>query len=238
MAFHKALAHRKKLQEGDEPPERDLNLETLVGALEGKILVHVHCYRSDDMLNMMQLADEMGFQIRSFHHGVEAYKIRDLLAEHEISVSTWADWWGFKLEAYDGIEETPAMLAEAGARAIIHSDSSRGIQRLNQEAAKAMTAGRRQGIEITPEQALEWITINAAWALGVHEQTGSLEVGKMADVVVWSGNPFSVYSHADQVYIDGLLRFDRSESETPRPSDFELGHHVDVRPHAAEEDAL
>lgn len=211
------------------PPARDFGAERLLGARQGRVLIQMHCYRGDEMARMIEIGEELGFRIRSFHHAVEAYKIRDLLAEHEVAVSTWADWWGFKLEAYDMIEENLALLTQAGVRASLHSDSAMLIQRLNQEAGKAMAAGRRAGIDITEDQALRWITINAAWVLGVHEQTGSLEVGKMADVVVWSGNPFSVYTRADLVYIDGLLAFDRSAGPDPvYRTDFELGQDIEL----------
>lgn len=206
------------------PSSRDLDLETLVGVLEGDILPQIHCYRADDMLSMLQVAEEFGFRVRSFHHALEAYKIRDVLADREVSVSTWADWWGFKLEAFDGIPENAALLTEAGARAIIHSDSAIGIQRLNQEAAKAMAAGRRSGIAVTEDQALRWITVNPAWALGIDEVTGTLEPGKRADVVVWDAHPFSVLAAPRFVFVGGALRWDAA-----RPtvwSDFELGWEV------------
>ncbi len=207
---------------GDPPPARDLDMETLAGVLRGEILPQIHCYRADDMLNMLQLADEFGFQIRGFHHALEAYKIRDVLAEAGVSASTWADWWGFKLEAWDGIPENAALLTRAGVRAVIHSDSAEGIQRLNQEAAKAMAAGRRAGIPVSEDEALRWITWNAAWTLGVEDQVGSLEPGKRADVVLWDASPFSVYARAERVWIDGALRYDRARSGEPW-SDFELG---------------
>jgi len=211
------------------PPARDLGLERLLGARSGRVLIQMHCYRGDEMARMIEVGEELGFRIRSFHHAVEAYKIRDLLAEHEIAVSTWADWWGFKLEAYDTIEENLALLTQSGVRGVVHSDSAMLIQRLNQEAAKAMSAGQRAGIEISEDQALRWITINAAWALGIQEQTGSLEVGKMADVVVWSGNPFSVYTRADLVYIDGLQVYDRNSGPHPvHRTDFELGQDLEL----------
>ncbi len=212
------------------PPARDFGLERLLGARDGSVLIQMHCYRADEMARMIEVGDELGFQVRAFHHAIEAYKIRDLLHEREIGVSTWADWWGFKLEAFDTIEENLALLTQSGVRGVLHSDSAMLVQRLNQEAAKAMTAGRRAGIPITEDQALRWITINAAWTLGVHEQTGSLEAGKMADVTVWSGNPFSVYSRADLVYIDGLLRYDRSVA--PPTTDFEVGLDLEARPAA------
>ena len=122
-------------------PKRDVMLETLAKVLDGEILVHVHCYRADEMLLQLKLAKEFGYKIRSFHHAVEAYKIRDVLAREEVSVSTWADWWGFKIEAYDAIEQNLALIAESGGRAILHTDSPEGIQRMNQEAAKAMWPG-------------------------------------------------------------------------------------------------
>jgi hypothetical protein len=208
--------------DAEPPPERDPGLETLIAAMEGRVLVHIHCYRADDMLAMIALADEMGFSIRSFHHALEAYKIRKTLAERDISVSTWADWWGFKLEAYDGIPENAALVFEAGARTIIHSDSPEGIQRLNQEAAKALASGQAAGVTATEDDAIRWITANAAWALGMEARTGTLESGKDADVVIWDKNPFSVYASAERVFVGGHTTFHRGAAKQPW-SDFELG---------------
>jgi imidazolonepropionase-like amidohydrolase len=215
---------KKRKGKAGDPPDRDLELETLAGVLQGRVLPQIHCYRADDMLSMMQIAAEFGFSIRSFHHGLEAYKIRDLLAEGDIAVSTWADWWGFKLEAYDGIPENAAMLSEAGARAIIHSDSAVGIQRLNQEVAKAFYSGQRAGFKVTEDDALRWVTANPAWALGIEEQVGTLEVGKRADLVVWKDHPFSVYARPLEVYVDGSLRYRLGHDEVW--SDFEVGQKV------------
>ncbi len=225
-------APKKKQKRQDEekptdPPDRDLNLETLVAVLEGEILVQVHCYRADDMLSVLQVADEFGWQVRSFHHALEAYKIRDILAEKEVSASTWSDWWGFKLEAYDGIPENLALLEQAGGRPIVHSDSAEGIQRLNQEAAKGLRDGLRQGIDVTEDDALRWLTINPAWALGIDDETGTLEVGKRADIVVWTESPFSVYSEARLVFIDGALRHDLDRPQEPW-ADFEVGQQIPV----------
>ncbi len=211
----------RKIKDRPDPPDRDFGLETLAGVLDGKILVHNHCYRADEMSLMLEVAAEFGFQIRSFHHAVEAYKIADRLARAETAASVWADWWGFKAEAYDTVRENAALLTVAGARAIIHSDSPIGIQRLNQEAAKAMYAGRRAGLDISEDQALRWITKNPAWALGIDAQTGTLEAGKLADVVVWSGSPFSIYTRAEAVWIDGKLVYEQ-EKQTPR-TDFGVG---------------
>lgn len=208
----------------DEPrrADRNIGLETLADVLDGKIKVHIHCYRADEMLLMLSLADELGYKISSFHHAVEAYKIADVLAARGVGASMWADWWGFKLEAYDGIEENASMVAAAGGRAIIHSDSNIGIQRLNQEAAKAMNSGRRAGLAVGEDDAIRWITLNPAWALGIDSQTGSLEVGKMADIVVWDANPLSMYSTAQLTFIDGARVFDRN-LDVHSWSDFEVG---------------
>jgi imidazolonepropionase-like amidohydrolase len=175
------------------------------------------------MAQMIDISREFGFRIRSFHHGVEAYKVRDLMARDSISGSLWADWWGFKMEALDFTQANLAMVHQAGARAIVHSDDPTGIQKLNQEAAKAVAAGRAAGIRVSEDEALRWLTANPAWALGVLDQTGTLEPGKRADVVIWSANPFSVYARADRVYIDGALLFDRFDAARQPRTDFEVG---------------
>jgi imidazolonepropionase-like amidohydrolase len=206
-----------------EAPKRDLKLETLAGVLNGEILVHNHCYRADEMSVMLEIAKEFGYTISAFHHAVEAYKIPDLLKEGDTCAAMWADWWGFKMEAFDGIRENAAIVDKAGACAIIHSDSGIGIQRLNQETAKVMGAAARVGIDIPPERAIQWITKNPAKSLGVEEVVGTLEAGKMADVVVWNGTPFSVYALAEQVYIDGALAYDRNDPAVNPVTDFSLG---------------
>ncbi len=207
----------------DEKPVRDLNLETLAGVLNGEILVHNHCYRADEMATMIDIAKEFGYSIASFHHAVEAYKVADLLAENNICASMWADWWGFKIEAYDGVRENIALVDKAGGCAIVHSDSSSGIQRLNQEAAKVIAAANRNGIPVLEEQAMRWLTENPAKALGIDDQTGTLAAGKNADFVIWDGNPFSVYTHAENVFIDGALVYDRNDPARQPRSDFLLG---------------
>ncbi len=207
------------------PPKRDLKLETLAGVLKGDIRVQMHCYRSDEMATMLDVADEFGFKIVAFHHAVEAYKIADLLAHKGVCAAMWADWWGFKVEAYDGIQEENIAIvdAPAGSCAMLHSDSEDGIQRLNQEAAKAMSRGVRAGLDIPPERAIRWLTANPAKALGLDDRIGVLEAGKNADVVIWNRNPFSVYALADEVFIDGSVAFDRAHPPRKPPSDFLLG---------------
>jgi imidazolonepropionase-like amidohydrolase len=206
------------------PPKRDLKLETLAGVLAGDIRVQMHCYRSDEMATMLDVADEFGFHIAAFHHAVEAYKIADLLAQKGVCAAMWADWWGFKVEAYDGIQENIAIVdAAKNSCAMLHSDSEDGIQRLNQEAAKAMSRGVRAGLPIPPERAIRWLTANPAKALGLDDRIGTLEPGRNADVVIWNRDPFSVYALADAVFIDGAVVFDRAHPPQEPPSDFLLG---------------
>ena len=202
---------------------RDLRLETLVGVLNGEILVHNHCYRGDEMSIMLDIAKEFGYKVTAFHHAVEAYKVADLLAESGTCAAMWADWWGFKMEAFDGIRENAALVDRAGACTIIHSDDDLEIQRLNQETAKVIGAAARVGIDIPPESAIKWITSNVAMSLGVADVVGTLEAGKMADVVMWGGNPFSVYTRAEHVYIDGALIYDRNNPASNPVTDFSLG---------------
>src|SRR2546421_2312735 len=205
-----------------DPPQRDLGLETLAEVLRGNILVHNHCYRADEMAQMVDIAHEFGYKIRSFHHGVEGYKIADILAREGISASVWADWGAFKLEAADAVRANMALLDHAGVRAIVHSDDASGEQRLNQEAAKGMAEGNRIGVPIDEDKAIKWLTINPAWALGLDDRIGSIEVGKNADVVLWSGDPFSVYSRAEKVWIDGAMMFDRLDPTQRWRTYFEL----------------
>jgi len=210
-------------KEGGDPPARDLGMDTLAGVLDGKILVHNHCYRADEMANVIDMSKEFGYHVTAFHHGVEAYKIADLLKANNICAVVWADWYGFKMESYDGIPENLAILQKTGTCAMIHSDDENGIQRLNQEVAKAQAAGRRAGIMIPDEVAWEWLSYNPARALGIADRTGSLRPGKMADVVLWNGNPLSVYSRPDKVWIDGALLYDAHDPKRRPVSDFELG---------------
>jgi imidazolonepropionase-like amidohydrolase len=219
----------KPRKEGEEakdpptPPDRDLELDTLMGVLNGEILVQQHCYRADEMAQIIDLSKEFGYKVQAFHHGVEAYKIADLLAKEGICGALWADWWGFKAEAYDGIRENIPLVHKAGGCAIVHSDDAYGIQRLNQEAAKALADGRKAGINISKAEAWTWLSRNPAKALGILDKTGTLEQGKGADVVIWSGDPFSVYTRADVVYVDGAVTWDRAQAAKQPVMDFELG---------------
>ncbi|QDP20396.1 amidohydrolase [Sphingomonas xanthus] len=227
QTWAKAQEYRRKWRKyetaGGEIPARDLAMDTLRGVLDGKILIHNHCYRADEMAIMIDVAKEFGYKIASFQHGVEAYKVADLMRENGICGALWADWYGFKMESYDAINENIAFVHNAGACAIVHSDDPNGIQRLNQEAAKAMAAGRRAGINISEEVAWTWLSANPARSLGIFDQTGSLKPGKMADVVLWNGNPFSAYTRPERVWIDGTLLYDAANPRLRPVSDFELG---------------
>jgi imidazolonepropionase-like amidohydrolase len=227
QTWARAQAYRRKWdkyeRDGGDAPDRDLALDTLRGVLAGEILVQNHCYRADEMANIIDMSKEFGYKVAAFHHGAEAYKIADLLRENGICGALWADWWGFKMEAYDGINENIPLVHNAGACAIVHSDDANGIQRLYQEASKALTYGRRAGIQIADEVAWTWLAINPAKALGIADRTGSLKAGKMADVVLWNGNPLSVYTRPERVWIDGALMYDANDPRRRPVTDFELG---------------
>ncbi|OYQ26026.1 amidohydrolase [Sandarakinorhabdus cyanobacteriorum] len=206
-----------------DAPRRELALDTMMGVLNGEILVQNHCYRADEMANVISMAREFNYKVTTFHHAVESYKIADMLKAEGICSAMWADWYGFKMESFDGIKENIALVHNAGACAIVHSDDENGIQRLNQEASKALAAGRRLGINVPPETAWTWLSLNPAKGLGISDKTGSLEVGKAADVVLWSAEPFSVYARPMNVWIDGALMYDWGDPKRRPTSDFELG---------------
>ncbi|MFZ4068574.1 MAG: amidohydrolase [Caulobacterales bacterium] len=218
-----------KKAEPPKAPDRKLDMDTLADVLRGKISIQMHCYRADEMALIIDMSKEFGYKVSTFHHAVESYKIADILAREQICSAMWADWWGFKLEAWDTVRENIPLVHKASACAIVHSDSAIGIQRLNQEAAKALADGRRAGIEIDKGTAWTWLSLNPAKAMGIDKETGSLEKGKAADMVIWSRDPFSVYARADQVFIDGAMLYDRFDPKKQPVSDFELGYDAPVR---------
>jgi imidazolonepropionase-like amidohydrolase len=208
-----------KPQEGKA---EDLELAALQRMLEGELLIQNHCYRADEMLLRLDLFAGFGTRPRAFHHATEAYKIARELAAAGVGAVVWADWWGIKLELFDAVPANAALLSRAGVRVALHSDSPYDVQRLNQEAAFALAAGRRAGIEVGPDEAIRWITANPAWVLGIDSEVGTLEPGKRADLAIWNADPFSVYARAERVLIDGRVVYERGASREPR-SDFELG---------------
>lgn len=209
--------------EGRPPPADNMDAQTINGILDGDLRVHVHCYRAEDMADMLNLAKEFGFHITAFHHATEAYKVTRRLNADGTCVAVWSDWWGFKSEAADAIRANAAFVDASGGCVALHSDSPYMGQHLNLEAAKAMASGRRAGVPIAPQRAMAWITSSPARMLGLDDRIGSIVAGKDADLVLWSGDPFSVYSKADQVFIDGALVFDRADPKRQPRSDFEVG---------------
>src|SRR5437660_5408780 len=200
--------YNAKVQKGDKEaraPKRDLKLEALADVLRGKLLVQIHCYRADEFLTEMQMAHEFGYKVRAFHHALEAYKVADKLAANDVAIATFADWWGYKNEAWDALPWNAVISMRKGVRVAIKSDSDDLARRLNQEAAKTMRYGGA-----TEEEALRMITLNPAWIIGVENRVGSIEVGKDADLVIWDGYPLSSYGVPDKVLIDGDIYFDRS----------------------------
>lgn len=187
-------------------PRRDLELEPIVEILEGKRLVHAHGYRSDEHLNLLRLADEFGFTVGTLQHGLEAYKIAPEIAKHGAGVSIFFDYWGYKMEAYDTIPHNAYILWKAGVNVSLNSDSAERIRRLNIDAAKVLKYSEGN---MTEEEALKMITLNPAKQFGIDKRTGSIVVGKDADIAIWNGHPFSVYSRVDRTLIEGKTFFER-----------------------------
>jgi imidazolonepropionase-like amidohydrolase len=213
QAFEDAKVYRKdwddyndKVAKGDtsaKAPHRDLKLEALADVLRGKLLVEIHCYRADEFLTEEAIAKEYGYKIRAFHHALEMYKVGDQIAKDGTGIATFADWWGFKDEAWDAIPWNAVMSMREGVRVALKSDSKDYVRRLNQEAGKMVHYGGA-----TEEEALKMITLNAAWVMGIDDKVGSLDLGKDGDLVIWNMDPLSTYARAEKVFIDGDLYFD------------------------------
>lgn len=208
-AYEGAMAQRRKGATDPVPPKRDLQLDALVEILEGKRLVHAHSYRSDEILMLLQVAKDFGFKIASLQHVLEGYKIADEIAAAGAGASTFADNWAYKLEAFDAIPFNAALMAERGVKVTINSDSDERARRLYQEAAKAMKYGGA-----SEEEAIRMITLNAASQLGIDKLTGSIDVGKDADIAIFNGHPFAPASRVEMTLIDGRVFFDRNKAPT------------------------
>ena len=219
QAFEEAIAYRREWQEHERkakaagakgekavPPRRDLRLEALVGVLEGKVYVHAHCYRSDEILMLIRLAEELGFKVRTFQHVLEGYRVASEIARHGAGAGTFIDWWGFKLEAFDATPYNPAVLAAKGVRVSLNSDSNELARRLYWDAAKAVKYGG-----VSEGEALAMITRNAAWQLGVDARVGSIEAGKDADIAIFSAHPFAPETRCETTLVDGVVYFDRAK---------------------------
>ena len=200
--------YEAKVKKGDKEasqPKHDLKLEALADVLRGKLMVQIHCYRADEFLNEIAMAKEFGYKIRAFHHALEAYKVPEKIAAENIAIATFADWWGYKEEAWDAIPWNAVISMRKGVRVAIKSDSDDFARRLNQEAGKTMRYGGA-----TEDEALKMITLNAAWIVGVDDRVGSIDVGKDADLVIWDGYPLSTFAVPNKVFIDGGVYFDRA----------------------------
>jgi len=215
-AFNRARDHKQawddfRAKKTKIPPRKDTELDPLVEIMEGKRLVHAHGYRSDEHLNLLILADEFGLRVATLQHGLEAYKIAPEIAKHGTGVSIFMDNWSYKLEAYDSIPYNAYILWKNGVNVSINSDSNERMRRLNLDAAKTMKYGG-----VPEEEALKMITLNPAKQLGIDKRTGSIEIGKDADLAIWTAHPFSVYSRVDMTLIEGDIYFDRSKDAQMR----------------------
>jgi imidazolonepropionase-like amidohydrolase len=203
---------RKSRGEVAIPPARDLKLDALVEVLDGKRLVHVHCYRQDEILMILRLADEIGFKVRTLQHVLEGYKVADEIAAHGVGASTFSDWWSYKIEAFDAIPYNAALMAKRGVLVSLNSDSAELMRHLNTEAAKAIKYGG-----VSEDEALAMITINPARQLMIDQRVGSIEPGKDADLAIYDGSPLSNFSKVEKVLIDGEIYFDREQDLKRRP---------------------
>ncbi len=213
--FMAARDYEREWQQWEEtgegiPPRRDLRMEAILDILGQELLISSHGYRADEFLALVRLAEEFGFRVQTLQHGVEAYKIAPELAASGVAAVVWSDWGSFKLEAYDATNYNARILIEAGVVTSLHSDNSEIASRMNWEAGKLLRT------DLTPEQALSTVTNQAAEAIAVHDQVGSLEVGKDADFVIWNGNPLSQFTRAEQTWIDGRRYFSLEEDAAMR----------------------
>jgi imidazolonepropionase-like amidohydrolase len=209
-AYAKVRAALKKGEAEPIPPKKDIELDALVEVLEGKRLVHAHSYKADEILMLLRVAKDFGFHIATLQHVLEGYKVADEIAAAGTGASTFVDFWGYKLEAWDAIAFNPALMAERGVRVTVNSDGDERARRLYQDAAKVM----HYGGTTTEEEALKMITLNAAWQLGVDKYTGSIDVGKDADIAIFTAHPFSPAARVDMTLVDGRVFFDRRTAPT------------------------
>ena len=205
-AWNRYNALNKKAQLRTVPPRRDLELDALLEIINGERLVHSHSYRQDEILMLCRIAQDFGFKIGTFQHVLEGYKVAETIKEAAIGASAFSDWWAFKFEVYDAIPYNGAIMHRVGVNVSFNSDSNELARRLNTEAAKAIKYGG-----VAPQEALKFVTLNPAIQLGIADKTGSLEVGKDADIAVWNGDPLSTYTRCEQTWVDGRKMFDRED---------------------------
>jgi len=192
-----------------EPPPTDPDLEVLLDVLDGEVRVHIHCYRSDDIEGIFRTMDAFDIQVASIQHALEAYKVRDLIIAHDTAIATWPDWWGFKMEALDAIPHNAALVKSDGGVVALHSDSSNTVQRMYNEAAKMLRYGASEA------EAMEMITLDPARMLGIEDRVGTIEVGKDADLALFSQHPLDIYTRVERTWIEGSVVYDRDTEGTP-----------------------
>ena len=227
-AFEAARDYSRRMQNWNTsrrglPPRRDLELEALAEIVRQERWIHCHSYRQDEVLALLRLLEEYDIQVGTLQHILEGYKVADELAKHGAMASAFSDWWAYKFEVQDATPWAGALMHQQGVVVSFNSDDGELARHLNQEAAKGMAFARRMGLEIKPEHAIRWLTQNAARTIGLEDRIGTLESGKGADVVIWNGNPFSVYALTEKIFIDGAVRFDRAAPRPESESDFLLG---------------
>ena len=220
-AFYEALDYRRRWMEydrekkakGDQagvlPPRRDLRLEELVDIIEHRTMIHSHCYRADEILMLLRTAEGLGIRVQSLQHVLEGYKIAPEIAKHGASCSTFADWWAYKIEAYDATPFNTSMLHDAGINTVVKSDDAELIRQMNLEAAKSLKYGN-----MPVQDALQMVTRNPARELGIQSRVGTLEVGKDGDVAIYNGHPFSPFARVEMTLIEGEIRFQRDQQPT------------------------
>ncbi|MDP9194489.1 MAG: amidohydrolase family protein [Acidobacteriota bacterium] len=202
---------KRKRGEAAIPPRKDLLMDTMADILRGNIDVHAHCYRSDEMIMLLRVADEMGFKIRELQHVLEGYKVAEEIAAHGAGAGTFIDWWGYKAEAYDATPYNVALMVRNNVLTSVNSDSDEVARHLNHDAAKAMKYGG-----LTEDEALRLCTINPARQLRLDQRIGSIEAGKDADLAIWNAHPLSSYARVDTTFIEGEIYFDRQQDLTQR----------------------
>jgi imidazolonepropionase-like amidohydrolase len=204
MAAWDEYEAKRKRNEVAIPPRRDLLMDTMADILRGNIDVHSHCYRSDEIMMLLNLSDELGFKIRELQHVLEGYKVAKEIAAHGAAGGTFIDWWGYKAEAYDAIPYNVALMVRSGVLTSVNSDSDELARHLNHDAAKSMKYGG-----LAEDEALRLCTINGAKQLRLDNRIGSIEVGKDADLAIWTAHPLSVYARVETTMIEGEILFDR-----------------------------
>lgn len=208
--FTRAKAYND-LKKSGKPFRKDIEMETLAEILNKERFISCHSYVQSEINMLMKVAEQFNFNINTFTHILEGYKVADKMVEHGVGGSTFSDWWSYKYEVNDAIPYNAAIMHNAGVTVAINSDDSEMSRRLNQEAAKSVKYGG-----ISEEDAWKFVTLNPAKLLHIDDNVGSLKVGKDADIVLWSDHPLSIYAKAEKTIIEGVTYFDLKRDEQMR----------------------